>query len=78
MTLRYQRGSGPFTQQNVSIDVKGGATSAQPSWQPDSNPQNLGGWRRGLDDEQDPVPLHQGLLSRAETTCSRMGRPSAA
>jgi hypothetical protein len=64
MTLRYQRGSGPFTDKNLSVDVAGG-TRAQPTWQPDSNPDNLGGWRRGLDDEQGPVALHQGLLSRA-------------
>src|SRR4051794_40574517 len=65
MTLRYRRGSGPFTQQNVSIDVRGGQSPVQPSWEPDSNPQNLGGWRRGIDNEQGPVLLHQGLLSRA-------------
>jgi hypothetical protein len=64
MTLTYQRGSGPFTQRNVSVELAGGGT-VQPSWQPDSNPQNLGGWRRALDDEQGPVPLHDGVLSRA-------------
>ncbi|MFL5886609.1 MAG: TIM-barrel domain-containing protein, partial [Thermoleophilaceae bacterium] len=65
ITLRYQRGSGPFTPQNLSIDVSGGASNVQPQWQPDSNPQNLGGWRRGLDEQEGPALMHQGLLSRA-------------
>src|SRR5436305_12797561 len=67
LTLRYQRGSGPFTTGNLSIVLHGGGVRAtvQPDWAPGSNPQNLGGWRRALDDETGPVPLHDGLLSRA-------------
>lgn len=67
LTLRYHRDSGPFTEQNLSVElnVAGSPTAARPSWQPDSNPHNLGGWRRALDDELGPVPLHDGLLSRS-------------
>jgi hypothetical protein len=67
LTLRYREGPGPFTPQNllVAVPLGAGSTAAQPSWQPESNPGNLGGWRRALDTEQGPVPLHEGLLSRA-------------
>src|SRR3954454_7009191 len=65
ITLLYRRGGGAFCPQNLYIDVDGGASGARPEWKPDSNPQNLGGWRRGLDEQQGPAALHQGLLSRA-------------
>jgi hypothetical protein len=66
LTLRYTQGSGPFTADNLSIELKRGADSvlARPDWRPGSKPGNLGGWRRGLDNDQDPQPLHDGLLSR--------------
>jgi hypothetical protein len=43
-------------------------TQAQPNPDPDPRPAtrgNLGGWVRGVDDQDGPVPLHEGLLSRA-------------
>jgi alpha-glucosidase (family GH31 glycosyl hydrolase) len=66
MTLRYRQTSGEFTPQNLSVTVNTGAiaTTGQPDWAADSNPENLGGWRRALDNEQGPQPLHNGLLSR--------------
>src|SRR5690349_2651380 len=67
LTLRYRRGSGSFTAGNLSIALhgRGVRATARPDWTAASNPQNLGGWRRALDDESGPVPLHDGLLSRA-------------
>lgn len=67
LTLRYVQDSGPFTPDNltVQLDVAGSPTSAKPSWEPNSNPQNLGGWVRSLDLQSGPVPEHQGVLSRA-------------
>jgi len=58
LTLRYRQGSGPFTSDNLSIRVhagglEGGIGSEKP-----------GGWRRSLDNDQGPVPLYDGILSR--------------
>ena len=44
-------------------------TRTQAPSNPDPNPAprtkgNLGGWARGLDDQEGPIPLHDGLLSR--------------
>jgi Glycosyl hydrolases family 31 TIM-barrel domain/Glycosyl hydrolase family 31 C-terminal domain/Domain of unknown function (DUF5110) len=44
-------------------------TRTQAPANPDPNPGprthgNLGGWARGLDDQEQPVPLHDGLISR--------------
>jgi hypothetical protein len=42
-------------------------THAPPNPDPNPGPRtagNLGGWARGLDDQEDPVPLADGLLSR--------------
>lgn len=65
LTLRYRRGSGPFGPDNLSISLRNGDTlaTARPDWSGVSA-NNLGGWRRGLDNDQDPQPLHDGLLSR--------------
>ncbi|HUP90808.1 MAG TPA: TIM-barrel domain-containing protein [Solimonas sp.] len=63
LTLRYRQDSGPFTPENLSVILAGGAR-VQPDWTPGDTPGNLGGWRRGLDNEQDSLPLHDGLLSR--------------
>jgi hypothetical protein len=67
LTLRYVRGSGPFTPANVRITLRlgGRVVTAAPSWAPGSDPANLGGWRRALDVQVGPVPLHDGLLSRS-------------
>jgi hypothetical protein len=64
LTLRYRQNSGPFAPQNLSVELSAGgnAITAQPDWM--TSPDNLGGWQRGLDNKQDPVPLHDGLLSR--------------
>jgi hypothetical protein len=66
LTLRYRRGSGPFSARNLSIVVRRGGVraTARPDWSPGSSRRNLGGWRRGIDNESGPVPLHDGLLSR--------------
>lgn len=67
LTLRYVQGSGPFTAQNLSVELRVGTSTAtaRPDWAIDSNPQNLGGWRRSLDNDQTAQTLHNGLLSRA-------------
>ena len=42
-------------------------TQAPPNPDPNPSPRtagNLGGWARGLDDQEDPVPLADGLISR--------------
>jgi hypothetical protein len=92
MTLRYRRGSGPFSAKNLELVVRiaGRPVLVHPSFPPppgppptppdpptrtqapptpDPNPGprtkgNLGGWARGLDDQEQPVPLHDGLISR--------------
>jgi len=67
LTLRYRVGSGAFSPDNLQVQVKRGAGSveARPDWSFAPQPGNLGGWRRGLDNEKDPQPLHEGVLSRA-------------
>ena len=67
MTVRYRLDSGPFTPDNLTVEVQAGdrRVVAGPSWEPDSNPAPLGGWRRSLDYEAgSPIDLHQGILSR--------------
>ncbi len=65
ITLRYRIGSGPFSAANLTVKV-GGFGTRRPSF-PQSlgpTPGNLGGWYRGLDLQDGPVPLHDGILSR--------------
>ena len=66
LTLRYDLGSGPFNQDNLVIELMNGSelVEARPDWSFAPQPGNLGGWRRGLDNEKDPQPLHEGVLSR--------------
>ncbi|MFQ3171372.1 MAG: alpha-glucosidase (family GH31 glycosyl hydrolase) [Oleispira sp.] len=67
ITLRYQRNSGPFSPDNLTIELLRGVDiiEARPDWSFAPQSGNLGGWRRGLDNEKDPQPLHEGILSRA-------------
>ncbi len=67
LRLRYRRGSGPFAADNLSIELRRGdeRVVAVPDWSFAPQPGNLGGWRRGLDNEKDPPTLHEGVLSRA-------------
>ena len=60
MTLRWRRGSGPFSASNLTAVV--GRQVVHPS--PGPNPSPLGGWRRSLDLVDGPRPLHEGVLSR--------------
>jgi hypothetical protein len=62
LTLRWRRGSGPLDPGDVRIRIAGGGV-VQP--RPGENPAPLGGWRRSLDLVDGPVPLHEGVLSRA-------------
>ncbi|HEY9547492.1 MAG TPA: TIM-barrel domain-containing protein, partial [Solimonas sp.] len=66
LTLHYRRGSGAFGDNNLRIELTVGNRSqtAQPQWGMPPDADNLGGWRRALDNEQAAVPLHDGLLSR--------------
>ena len=61
MTLRWRRGSASFGPESLSVRI--GGRTVQPRLGP--NPAPLGGWRRSLDHTQGPVPLHEGILSRA-------------
>lgn len=67
LTLHYQIGSGAFGPDNLRVEVESGSSrvEARPDWSFAPQPGNLGGWRRGLDNEKDPQPLHEGVLSRA-------------
>ena len=60
LTLRWRRGS-PF--ERGSLRVRIGRRTVRP--RPGPNPAPLGGWRRSLDIVDGPVPLHEGMLSRA-------------
>ena len=66
LTLRYKLNSGPFAADNLSIELLRGTETvvARPDWSFAPQPGNLGGWRRGLDNEKDPQVLHEGILSR--------------
>ncbi|MEA2462172.1 MAG: hypothetical protein QOH90_2349, partial [Actinomycetota bacterium] len=61
MTLRWRRGATSLAAGNLRIRV--GKRTLRPRGGP--NPAPLGGWRRSLDLIDGPVPLHQGMLSRA-------------
>ena len=61
MTLRWRRGSTQIGPDTLRIRV--GRRTLSPRLGP--NPAPLGGWRRSLDLVQGPVPLHEGMLSRA-------------
>lgn len=67
LTLHYRIGSGAFAPDNLWVHVKSGSAQleARPDWSFAPQAGNLGGWRRGLDNEKDPQPLHEGVLSRA-------------
>src|SRR5215207_3811643 len=61
MTLRWRRGSTSVGAETLSVTVKEQTLRPQPG----PNPAPLGGWRRSLDLISGPVPLHEGMLSRA-------------
>lgn len=61
ITLRWRRGSGPLDEGDLRVRV--GRRILRPKAGP--NPQPVGGWRRSLDLVDGPVPLHEGVLSRA-------------
>ena len=60
ITLLWRRGE-PFGA--ASLRVRIGRRTIRPRLGP--NPAPLGGWRRALDHTDGPVPLHEGVLSRA-------------
>src|SRR5437763_10694870 len=62
-TLCYRLGSGPFTAANLRLELGSPRRFAHPTAA--NGPGTLGGWRRALDLQSGPVPLHDGLLSRA-------------
>lgn len=64
LTLRYKVGSGPFTADNLQISFQmNGETHL---WHPGlTNPLNLGGTYRTLDNAVGDVSIDPGLLSRA-------------
>jgi hypothetical protein len=67
LTLRYDRGSGPFTAENLRITVRRGQESidVSPAWGDNEEVEEpLGGWMRDLDLVGERRPLRPGLLSR--------------
>jgi alpha-glucosidase (family GH31 glycosyl hydrolase) len=65
VTLRYRLGSGSFTAANLQLRMRiaGRLTTAHPV--AGTGTGNVGGWTRALDNEDGPVPLHDGVLSTA-------------
>src|SRR4051794_3142349 len=61
VTLRWRRGSGPFSASNLTAVIERRGVHPEP----EPNPSPLGGWRRSLDLVDGPRPLHEGILSRA-------------
>jgi hypothetical protein len=61
LTLRWRRGATSLKGGNLRIRL--GHQTLRPRGGP--NPKPLGGWRRSLDLVDGPVPLHEGVLSRA-------------
>jgi hypothetical protein len=61
LVLRWTRGDGPVGDGDLRVRTAG--TGLEPALGP--NPAPLGGWRRSLDHVDGPVPLHEGMLSRA-------------
>lgn len=61
LMLRWRRDSGPFGPGSLRLRVDDRHLAPQPG----PNPEPLGGWRRSLDLVDGPVPLHEGMLSRA-------------
>lgn len=64
LVLRYRAAGGEFSARDLTVTPVHGRWQAQPSFT-NPAPRNLGGWIRGLDNRQGPVPLHQGLLTRS-------------
>src|SRR4051812_17314560 len=61
LTLRWRRGATAVD--GTTLRVKVGKQTLAPK--PGPNPAPLGGWHRSLDLVDGPVPLHEGVLSRA-------------
>jgi hypothetical protein len=61
--LRYRRGSGPFTADNLTVQLRGEPPSAPLPWRA-APARPLGGWLRALDNRAEAVRLHPGLLNR--------------
>jgi len=61
LVLRWRRSGGPMGTGDLRVRV--GRRTLKPRTGP--NPAPLGGWRRSLDHVDGPVPLHEGVLSRA-------------
>lgn len=64
MTLRWRRGSGPFTPTTLRLRFGAGADAIETGADPGVAQQALGGWTRALDLQTGPVPLHPGILAR--------------
>jgi len=65
VTLGYRIGSGPFTVANVLLRMAVAERRVTVHPVAGANPANLGGWTRALDNQEGPVPLHDGVLSTA-------------
>src|SRR5205085_8105051 len=65
LALRYRLGSGPFGAANLRLTIKRGGRHVTVAPTAGSTRGNLGGWTRALDNQDGPVPLHPGVLSRA-------------
>ena len=63
VTLRYRLGSGPFSSSNLRLTMRRGGRWVTVAPVAGATAGNLGGWIRGLDNQDAPVPLHPGVLS---------------
>jgi alpha-glucosidase (family GH31 glycosyl hydrolase) len=61
LVLRWKRSSGSFADGSLRVNLGGRKLAPKPG----PNPAPLGGWRRSLDLTEGPVPLQEGMLSRA-------------
>jgi hypothetical protein len=65
LTLRYRLESGPFSAANLRLTIHRGGRRVTVAPAAGSTAGNLGGWTRALDNQDGPVPLHPGVLSKA-------------
>ena len=64
LTLRWRRGSGPFTPATLRLSFRDGRRRFETGVDPTAVGGSLGGWTRGLDLQSAPVPLNPGVLRR--------------
>lgn len=64
LTLRWRRGTGPFTPATLRVRFRDGNETREVAVDPAAKQSFLGGWTRGLDLLTGPVALNPGVVSR--------------